>query len=231
MQVTPRRMPLEIDFVLGSARLGDFVGDTQFKSCLAPARVLNKYKRLRRKVLRRVMAERREEDDGEPPPSVSSRLAGAVKIAVFTVAEAAAWTGGAIISCYFRRHCSRNWRRAALSFGLAAAAAYACERALWTPAAKERELRRQLAAFAERRLRPVRPSLAAHCRAAAQKELASTLVLACGAAEGAGLELGREARRAAEDCAALEAAAAAAMEAAEDTDVAREALLKILEGN
>ncbi len=53
MQVTPRRMPLEIDFVLGSARLGDFVGDTQFKSCLAPARVLSKYKRLRRKVLSR----------------------------------------------------------------------------------------------------------------------------------------------------------------------------------
>ncbi len=231
MQVTPRRMPLEIDFVLGSARLGDFVGDTQFKSCLAPARVMSKYKRLRRKVLRRVMAEKKEEDDGEPPPSLSSRLAGAVKIAVFTVAEAAAWTGGAIISCYCRRHLSRNWRRAALSFGLAAAAAYACERALWTPAAKEWELRRQLAAFAERRLRPVRQSLAAHCRAAAQKELASTLVLACGAAEGAGLELGREARRAAEDCAALEAAAAAAIEAAEDTDVARKALLKILGDN
>ncbi len=223
LQVTPRRMPLELDFVLGSAALEDFVADLSFKSAMAPRRMLGKYRRLRRRFLSRLV----DEEDGERTASPSKWLWLRQTLAVALLAsfEASAVAGVALGATFLRGRV--HWSPTLLSAALALSAAHACERALWTPAAKERELRRQLAAFADRRLRPLRPLLSAHCRSAAQKELASTLVLACGAAEGAGLELGREARRAAVDCARLRESAAAAARAAERTTQA-EACLKEL---
>ena len=217
LQVTPRRLPLELNFLLAQAALGEFVADLSFKSSLAPRRMLHQYRRLRRCLLARAVG---LEEEGSP---IWWWLRKAAAAACLTSCEVAA---GATLGLALLSSRSRfsNWRPLLLSTTLALSAAHVCERALWTPAAKERELRRQFRLFSERRLRPLRPLLTAHCRSSAQKELASTLVLACGAAEGAGLELGREARKAAVDCQMLVQGAASAERAAARTDLAQRRL-------
>lgn len=90
--------------------------------------------------------------------------------------------------CVYR---SISWK-VFFSLGLIYSSAYATEWLLWTSKAKERALKKQFAAYAKSQLQTLKPLLSSHCRDQAQKELHSTLVLVCGAAEGAGLEIKAE---------------------------------------
>lgn len=64
---------------------------------------------------------------------------------------------------------------------------------MWTSKAKERLIKRQFEQFAIQKLSPLLEDIAITCRDQVRKELTNTLVLACGAAEGACLSMRSEA--------------------------------------
>ena len=110
------------------------------------------------------------------------------------------------------------------SLALIYGSAYVAERALWTSKAKERELKRQFSSYAKTQFQSLEPLIATHIRGQVQKELTSTLVLACGAAEGAGLEIKAEL----EKIRAEMEGAREVLERAEDTEECAQEMEEIL---
>ena len=168
----PRRMPNDLFSTAVDAKLlgAEFTPDLTFKFSLRPSNLMRQYRRMRKRCVSLDFLSTRQRSLATTTTEVFA--AGFISVAL-------------LYKCI-------RWKLLA-SVGLGYFGVYFFERHFWLrPGAKEAELKRQFRSHAKEVLSPLGPMLTAQCRDTTQKELQSTLVLACGAAEGAGLELKAE---------------------------------------
>lgn len=181
VDITTRRMPLDLRPVVSRhclALLADFAPDTAFRFSLRPSAVFGRYLALRRLFF-------------FPAAAASERRKDVMRVVTAT-SEASAVSLLVVGAAVYR---SSSLFKIAVPLCAAYSAAFVIERLFWTAGAKARAVNRQFEDFAKVRLESMEDVLASHCRELAQKELHSTLVLACGAAESAGLEMKTEMER------------------------------------
>jgi len=172
LEIEPRRLPLDLKSLIDEEPLRHFTPDLRFRPFLHPSRLWQRTKAICQTL-----------------PRCTTWL---------LVASEASLVASFIAACAISKSVL-NWRNLALA-SLAVLSSTLCERALWTSAAKEKATRLQAKCEAFRVVKSSLASIRETCGNAARKEAATTLVLACGAAEGAQKEIASEATEAREKC-------------------------------
>lgn len=181
----PRRMPIELNFFIQERHLfEDFREDVAFKFSLSPSNVYKYYSKVRCFLTSLIHG---QEVSVETEFSWKRLLHWAFHASLAT--SEASIVALIVLCCLYR-----NARlKILIGTGLFLGTCYSVEKLMWTSKAKERLIKRQFEQFAIQKLSPLLEDIAITCRDQVRKELTNTLVLACGAAEGACLSMRSEA--------------------------------------